>query len=266
MTRAHASTFFFASHVLKPDKRWAAYAIYAFCRHVDDVIDESSGAAPTRDSLMEELERMFSGQSSLAFAPAVAAAATAFSIPRQLFRDLIHGCCLDHQPLAVASFPELAEYCYYVASVVGLMMAKVFGLKDPAAVPRAVEMGVAMQLTNILRDVREDFDRGRVYLPADEMARFGISRGFLQARMVNRQWYDFMRFQIERARAFYTAAEDGIGCLDPGGPRLATRLMAVLYGSILNVIEEQNYDVFSRRAYVPLPQKVRLAVSVWRSR
>lgn len=264
VTRVHASSFYFASHVLKPDKRWAAYAIYAFCRYIDDVIDESAGAAPTRDSLAAELEKIFSGRSALVFAPAVAAAAGAFNIPKQLFLDLIHGCCLDHQPVAIATFSELAEYCYYVASVVGLMMAKIFGLKDATAVPRAVELGIAMQLTNILRDIREDFDRGRIYLPAEEMARFGISRGSLQARLVNRHWFDFMRFQIGRARSFYASAEAGVQFLDPGGPRLATRLMSVLYGNILNVIEARNYDVFSQRAYVPLHHKIRLAIGVWR--
>ncbi len=262
MTRIHASTFYFASHVLRPEKRWAAYAVYAFCRHVDDVIDESSGDMPTRESLEAELDRIFGGQSTLPFAPAVAAAAAAYGIPRQLFSDLIHGCCLDQQPMEVQSFSQLAEYCYYVASVVGLMMARIFGLKDADGVPRAVEMGIAMQLTNILRDVREDFERGRVYLPADELHRHGLTKGSLQARMVNRQWYDFMRFQVDRARQYYASAEQGVDFLDPGGPQLATRLMSRLYAEILTVIEARNYDVFKQRAYVPLHHKVRLAVGV----
>lgn len=260
-TREHARSFHFASVALARPTRRAAFALYAFCRHVDDAIDHADPAtAPTREQLLAELDALLAGTSSLPFGPALATVADTFAIPRAFFADLIEGCARDREPARMANFAELEVYCYYVASVVGLMMAKIFGLQDPAGVPRAVEMGVALQLTNILRDVREDLERGRLYLPADELAAAGLTPADLAQGRTDGPWPTFMRAQIARTRQYYAAGALGLPLLAAGGPRRTASLMARLYAGILDAIEAQQYDIFARRAHVTFAGKVRLAL------
>jgi len=260
-TAHHARTFHFASFALPPGLRRAAYALYAFCRHVDDAIDQvpEGAAVPTREALLADLDALLEGRSTLAFAPAFAAMAHAYDIPRAFFADLIDGCARDREPARMATFAELEVYCYYVASVVGLMMSKLFGLADPAGVPRAVEMGIALQLTNILRDVGEDAGRGRIYLPADELAAAGLDPSHLARGVSGPAWDAFMATQIARTRRYYAAGAQGLPLLATGAPRRTAHLMARTYAGILGAIERQRYDVFSRRAHVPLARKLVIA-------
>lgn len=266
-TRHHAKSFFFASFPLPREKKSAAYAVYAFCRYVDDLLDET----PPEERqgldffarLNEELEALEKGQSQLPFAPAFAEVNRQYGIERKFYLDLIHGCCRDEQPITINNFAELEVYCYEVASVVGLMMSRIFGLPTLAGVHRAVEMGIAMQLTNILRDVGEDYAKGRIYLPADELAGAGLDPANWFQQPDHPAWATFMKGQIERARRYYRAGETGIDLLDNDGSRYTVRLMSRIYGDILRVIEKNRYDVFSRRAYVPTGRKLWIA---WRCR
>jgi phytoene synthase len=206
-------------------------------------------------ALRAALDAMLAGRHPAPFAPAFAAVCREYGIARELCLDLIEGCARDRLPLRLADLAEFEVYCYHVASVVGLMMSRIFGLRDATGLPRAVAMGLAMQLTNILRDVREDFDRGRIYLPAEDLARFGISEDQLRAGRVDANWAALLRFEIARTRAWYAEAELGLPLLDADGSRLTATLMARLYSGILGAIERRRYDVFSARCYVPTWRK-----------
>jgi len=256
-TRAHATSFFFASRLLPAQKKCAAYALYAFCRWVDDSFDEMEAGktAPESTALFVALDEILAGRSTLPFAPAFAATCREYDIERAWCCDLIEGCARDRLPLRLANLAELEIYCYYVASIVGIMMSRIFGLQDAALLPRAVEMGLAMQLTNILRDVREDFERGRIYLPAEDLARFNISEDQLREGRANDNWRALMRFETARARAWYAGAELGLPGLDNDGSRMTARVMERVYAGILTEIERAQGDVFTGRRYVPLWRK-----------
>ena len=262
ITRAHARSFYFSSFPLPRETRCAAFAVYAFCRHVDDRVDDNpdpgKNRAELKAELMNELHAVATGTSALPFAPALAAVNRQYGIDDALYLDLIEGCCLDREKVEIETWPQLELYCYHVASVVGLIMSRIFGLRDGGAAPRAVEMGIAMQLTNILRDVGEDLALGRVYLPREELAALGLDRAFLERGRPDERWRAFMREQIARARDFYRRAEPGVAHLAPPA-RPTARMMARIYAGILDRIEAADYQVFDRRVYVSFPRKLRVA-------
>jgi phytoene synthase len=194
--------------------------------------------------------------------PAFRETAARKKIRRQWFEDLAIGVAGDAGPVDLQKWEELEVYCYRVAGTVGLMMMRVFGLEDESAEPRALDLGRGMQLTNILRDVAEDAAAGRIYLPAQEREAYGVRREDLLAGRPSGRWKEFMRFQVERAREQYRAAEAGISQLAAGGPRLATWLMRELYAGILDPIEASGYDVFARRHALTLGQKIRRGAGV----
>jgi len=238
VTRHHAKSFHFASFHLPAFRRHAAFSVYAFCRYIDDLIDDSSNCIPNRDELVAELNALLDGRSRLPFAPAFQKTVQTFAIPRSVLLQLIEGCCRDREAAALTTFNELEEYCYYVASVVGLMMSPVFGIHDRAALPLAVDMGIAMQLTNILRDVREDFEMGRRYLPQVDLESAGIDLAAeLQGPTPSAAWRDYTLQMISRTRAYYRSGLIGLKALAPDGSRQATRTMAVVYAGILSEIE-----------------------------
>lgn len=247
----------------------ASYAVYAFCRYIDDIIDESAdcgtGAlpedAPTRKVLGASLREIGAGTSSLAFAPAFAEVNRQYGIEDALYLDLIEGCCRDREPVQIDTFHELEEYCYYVASVVGLMMSKIFGLKEPEGVPYAVDMGIAMQLTNILRDVQEDYQMGRIYLPADELSAFNLTSEDFREPGNQEKWKPFIRMQVERAQDYYQRGCSGLKYLEDDGSRKTATLMARIYAGILDVLEARDYRVFGERAYVPTWKKIKIALA-----
>lgn len=268
-TRHHARSFYFASHALPHPKRQAAYAVYAFCRHADDLLDERDVSQPSGQVAYEQelralLNRLYDGsETSLPFGPAFHETIRQFNIPIQPFEDLVHGVCLDQQPIQIRDWPELKNYCYHVASVVGLVMCPILGLQNRDAEAHAIELGIAMQLTNILRDIREDLERGRTYLPADELALFQVTPADLAQGSVTPQFVEFMKFQIERARDFYRRSEAGIPALAADGSQLTVWLMRTIYAGILDEIEQARYDVFSKRAAVSTLRKLRLAWTAW---
>jgi phytoene synthase len=187
----------------------------------------------------------------------------ACSIPRVYFDELAEGCRMDFTIRRYATWKALEHYCYRVAGVVGLMMCRVFGLKDERALEQAVQMGNAMQLTNILRDVAEDWDRGRLYLPADDLARFGLNESAIAERRCDAAFVSMMRFQIERARALYAQAAIGLRQLPDDGSRLTACVMAVVYAGILRAIERQDCNVFAGRAHLTTRQKLLRVHQAW---
>lgn len=261
VTRHHAKSFYFSSFTLPRAKRMAAYAIYAFCRHVDDCIDEAPPEeTPPKSLLLDEARAILEGASPLPFAPAFSEVVRHFRIPFQLIEDLIEGCCRDRiSPVRMPDFRALEEYCYYVASVVGLLMCPVFGLRGREALPQAVDMGIAMQLTNILRDVREDLEKDRIYLPASELELAGIDLpSLIRQGAANDPWRRFMTGQIERTRDYYRRGEKGLRHLENDGSRTTARVMARVYGGILDEIEGSGYENLKTRHYVSLPRKIRI--------
>ena len=267
LTREHARTFYFASHVLGPAVQRDAYAVYACCRSIDDAVDRAAGRgeAVRPEVAGEILARAYGDGGDRAgegWMPAFRETATRKKIRKQWFEDLAVGVAGDAGPVDLQSWEELDLYCYRVAGTVGLMMMRVFGLEEEAVEPRALDLGRGMQLTNILRDVAEDAAAGRIYLPASERAEYGIEKNALLQGKPSGRWWEFMRFQVERARDQYRQAEPGIGQLAAGGPRLATWLMRELYAGILDPIEKSGYDVFSRRHALGLGQKISRGLGV----
>lgn len=277
VTRRHARTFTLASRFLPPEKRRAAFAVYAFCRTIDDIVDDASPGDPAPavaiDAYRLLLVRATEGAPNGPVFRELARAVAQFGIPTSVLHDLITGVARDlHGAARPASWAELAQYCEGVASTVGEMCAYVFGVQgDAGATARAVRyartLGMAMQVTNILRDVGEDAQRGRCYLPADELAAFGLTRedvltgGAALAR--DERWRPLMAFQVGRARALYEAAAPGLSMLASDARRCAVAC-ARGYAAILDAIEEQRYDTLTQRARVPVARRAALLFEVWR--
>ncbi len=263
-TRRHARSFYFASVALPRDKKRAAYAVYAFCRYTDDLVDRAASTTGVEAALRrvgDDFDRMTAGElREPPFAPAFAWAVGRYGIEKEPFLDLLKGVAMDLGPVRIADWPQLRDYCYHVASVVGLMMARIFELRDPAGRERAIELGLAMQLTNILRDVGEDFRLGRIYLPADEMAAHGVTPDDLAATRASPALKRLLRAQAERAREYYRRAEAGIPLLADDGSQFTVWLMRHIYAGILDEIERQDYEVLRRRAATSFGRKLLLAV------
>jgi len=274
LTRLHARSFYLASALLFGARRRAAFALYAFCRRLDDVVDTGpkeglpqrvSGAARVVEALFAagadaDTRLPASGPWEASELAALQDTLRRFCIPKAPFVDLLLGMEMDVHTTRYQRFAELERYCDCVAGTVGLMLCPVLGAHQPAALAAATDLGRAMQLTNILRDAKEDLARGRVYLPEEELQAFGLTVEDLHLGRVDDRMRAFLRWQIARARALYARAAFGIGFLRGFGTRRMVRLMGALYGGILNAIEEQGYDVFSARARVPWQKKLALVV------
>ena len=267
-TRQHARSFYFASVALPRDKKRAAYAVYAFCRYADDLVDRASstvGVDKTLAAISDTFDQMTAGHlREPPFAPAFAWAVSRYGLEKQPFLDLLKGVAMDLGPVNIADWPRLRDYCYHVASVVGLMMAQIFELRDGAGRERAIELGLAMQLTNILRDVGEDFRLGRIYLPADEMQAHGITSADLAATEVSAALKNLLCEYAARARGYYTRAEAGIPLLADDGSQYTVWLMRHVYAGILEEIERLDYEILRQRASTSFARKLVLAGRAWR--
>lgn len=262
LTEQHSRSFYLSSRLLPADKRRAVRALYAFCRVTDDVVDRAAGDAALDLAMWRERLLSSTPDSGDPVILAWTDARLRYHVPQQYVEQLLNGVAQDLSPNRYQTFDELAAYSYGVASTVGLMSMYITGFTSWAAIPYAVKLGVALQVTNILRDVAEDFANGRVYLPIDELHSFGLDESDLAAGRVNDNWRAFMRFQIARNRQLYAEAWPGIGLLNPDG-RFAIGAAADLYQAILDDIESHDYDVFSRRAYVNSWGKLRRLPSIW---
>lgn len=265
ITRQHSRTFYMASALLPPEKRQAARALYAFCRITDDIVDAPSQIPSQKHMTLRAWQEQVMSNNPHAGQPVCLAWADTrarFNIPHGYASQLIEGVARDISQTRYANFAELAEYAYGVASTVGLMAMYITGFQGEDALPYAVRLGVALQVTNILRDVGEDARNGRIYLPQDELARFGVNENDILQGKITPQWQQFMAFQIERNRQLYHESLPGIALLDRDG-RFAIAAAARLYEAILQDIECSNYDVFTRRASVSTLGKIRRLPSIW---
>jgi len=268
ITKQHAKTFYFASHFLPSEKRPAAYAVYALCRISDDTVDADSSSttavAKNLSRIQGSLNAVYDGSPLtddllMAFKQTV----DTYAIPKLYFDELIDGMYMDLNKRTYEDFDELYRYCYKVAGVVGLIMLKIFGSNNPAAETHAVQLGVAMQLTNILRDIREDFQRGRIYLPQIELEKFGLSSDSLSSGVVDAAFKSFMQFQISRARDYFEQSAAGISMITDRRSRFVVCAMKDLYAGILSAIEKNDYDVFSNRAHVSSAGKIAAALRIF---
>jgi phytoene synthase len=281
ITRRHARTFALASRLLPLPKRRAAYALYAFCRVADDLVDQGiercgDGAHSLRAQLkayQQELQAALEGRPSGPIFREVARVVDQYDVPAAPLLELLAGVARDLDVTHYQDWGQLEAYCHGVASSVGEMCTHVFGVAGgPGARSRAVvharTLGVAMQLTNILRDVGEDAKRGRCYLPADDLARFGLTPSDVLGSpriVLDPRWREMMAFQVARARSLYGAAMPGIALLVPDSQRCAAAC-ATGYAGILAAIEAQGYDTITTRARLGRMARVGILWDAWRYR
>ncbi len=273
-----SKTFYWGSLFLPPPKRHAIWAVYALCRIIDDVVDEavnpdtpqaghlSGSSAPKRelDYWRRSLEHIYQhgGTNDGPVQRAWSDMLEHFPVPLAPALELLDGVEMDLTVNRYQTFDELYLYCYRVAGTIGLLTSYIFGYQNDAALQHAVDLGVALQLTNILRDIGEDSRRNRIYLPLDEMERFGYSEDDLMRCIINDAFCELLRFQMARADDYYQRSQPGVSLLSADS-RLAVRLSGTLYRSILDRIHLNNYNVFTIRASVPLKTKIAAASQYW---
>ncbi|MCT0211937.1 MULTISPECIES: phytoene synthase [unclassified Synechococcus] len=271
-TAQWAKTFYLGTLLMPRAKRRAIWAIYVWCRRTDELMDSPQAQALPEDRLAERLDRweertraLFNGQIEDGLDLVMEDTLERFPQPLQPYLDMIEGQRMDLRRRRYASFEELKLYCYRVAGTVGLMTQEVMGLdpaytsapwsEKPDTSQAAVALGIANQLTNILRDVGEDRSRGRIYLPQEDLRRFNYSEADLMAGTVNDNWRQLMAFQLQRARHWFGRSEAGVRWL-AADARWPVWASLRLYRGILDAIERQDYDVFNRRAFVPRGSKL----------
>ena len=271
-TAEWAKTFYLGTLLMPPQKRRAIWAIYVWCRRTDELMDSPEAQARPVSELAERLDQweqrtrdLFAGVVRDGLDLVMRDTLERYPQPLQAYLDMIEGQRMDLQHHRYATFDDLELYCYRVAGTVGLMTQEVMGLDAayttapwsdrPDTSQAAVALGIANQLTNILRDVGEDRARGRIYLPLEDLERFQYSEQDLLAGTLNDNWRALMRFQLERAREWFARSEAGVRWLAPDA-RWPVWASLRLYRGILDVIEQHNYDVFNKRAYVPKAGKL----------
>lgn len=262
ISRQHSRTFFMTSGLLAKEQRQAMRALYAFCRVADDVVDRAPENRAEKFQQWRQRVLEDSPEDDDWVAIAWANTRANHHIPDAYIRQFLDGVARDLTVSRYHTFADLAEYCYGVAATVGLMVMHIIGFCGPEAIPYAVKLGVALQLTNILRDVGEDWANGRFYLPQDELAAYNLSESDIAAGRVDGRWRDFMRFQVQRARDLYAESLPGVACLERHG-RFAITAAGELYRAILDDIEAHDYDVFTRRAFVSDQRKLARLPGIW---
>jgi phytoene synthase len=266
--QAYSRSFYLSARLLPAPKCTAVLALYAFCRQSDNIVDDAAARGIPPATAAAALDAWAAQTRSLAPTagdPVVQAWADVrrrFAIPQALADELLAGVRMDLWHSRYATWGDLWIYCYRVASTVGLMSTYITGAVDRAAINYAIRLGVALQLTNILRDVGEDARVGRIYLPLEDLARFGVAPRDLLAGRMGDGFRALMRFQVARARRLYDAAWPGIALLAPDS-RLGVATAATVYRGILDKIEAADYDVFSRRAHLSGGEKLSLLPGVW---
>ena len=275
ITKTHAKSFYFAAKFLPESKRRPIYALYALCRNVDDEVDEigennEAEAIKAIERWQDKLEEIYETKSETLKTNNEFPVFTAwrdllktYKIPKKLPFELMQGVLMDTHIKRYETFEELYVYCYRVASTVGLMSSEIFGYTELKTLEYAEALGIAMQLTNILRDIKEDAAMGRIYLPQEDLRRFEITEKQIFANEFNENFVKMMKFQIIRAREYYQKAEKGIPLLEKD-TRFTVLLAARIYARILDEIERQNYDVFKKRAHTTFWQKLMMIPKIKR--
>jgi phytoene synthase len=265
ITRQQAKNFYYAFLFLPRPKREAIYAVYAFCRYCDDIADEGQDVATQHTLLQQwraELDRCYAGTPTHPITQALQQVITTYKIPKQYFEELIRGVEMDLTIQRYPTFSDLEQYCYRVASVVGLMCIEIFGYAHAGIQGYARNLGIALQLTNIMRDVKEDAERGRIYIPQEDLRACRYAEGLLLQYRYTAEFVAVMEFQARRAEEYYHKAA---ACLLPGDKAglLAPEIMAGIYQTTLRKIARRRYNVFQGRVSLSAARKVGIALWIF---
>lgn len=270
------TNFFYSFSLLPKEEREAIHTVYAFCRYTDDIVDIDHPVAGAQlgdyssvqrkrerlDRWRREVERCYNGTSTHPIMLPLSAVVNRFSIPQQYLQTLIDGCERDLVQHRYKSFDELKEYCYSVASIVGLICIEIFGYKYDETKEYAVNLGYALQLTNILRDIKADSDNGRIYLPQEDLERFHYSEEELMRNVYNDNFVELMRFESRRAREYYHKARAALRP-DESITMFAAQIMDAIYYRLLEKIEIADYNVFQGKISVSTSHKILIALRLW---
>jgi 15-cis-phytoene synthase len=262
LARREAGNFYHAFRLLPRDQRRAMCALYAFMRVADDLSDAPGDPESKRGPLeawRAQLDRALAGEYTHRLHAALHHAVRTYAIPREYLVAVLDGVCMDLAPVRYDTFADLYGYCYRVASAVGLACIHIWGFADERALKHAESAGIAFQLTNILRDLGEDAGRGRIYLPTEDLARFGYTPEQLSRGERGEAFRALMGFEVARARSYYEASRPLAGLLQPPG-RAVFQVMTRTYRGLLEAIERRDYDVFSRRVRLSKWHKLMLAL------
>jgi phytoene synthase len=270
LTKRSGSNFYYSFLFLPKIRREAMYAVYAFCREVDSVVDEPSPGSDPREALAcrrAELTAMYHPGTSPedTFSPVMACLAAhvrRFDIPQRYFEEVIAGVEMDLSVHRYRTFDELSTYCYRVASAVGLICLRIFGALRPESEAYAINLGIAFQLTNILRDVKSDGHRGRIYLPLEDLARFEVTEQEILNQVDSVRFRELMAFECRRAREFYQRAEAALAATERP-VLLPAEIMRAIYQRILERIEACHYQVFGERITIAPWHRLAMAIQVW---
>jgi len=264
ITRRSSSNFYYAFMLLGSGRRQALYAVYAFCRFIDDIADDSGikDASAMLALWRKELHNVYGGSPTRPISRALAEAVRRFPIPRRHFEEVIDGVEMDLSRTRYATFRELELYCHRVASAVGLICIEIFGYGDPSAHLYAERLGLAFQLTNIIRDVSEDAARRRIYLPLEDLARFQVTEDEILRGIYSSRFIALMEFEADRARGFYREAADALAPEDRA-TLLAAEGMRLIYAALLERIARASFRVLDQRISLSAPYKLYLVGRAW---
>lgn len=270
LNAAHGKTYYLATLLLPPEKRPYVHALYGFARYADEIVDDLSSTLTEQeksdwlhswgDAFIADVQR---GWSDDPVCMAVVDTVRRWDIPREHFDAFLHSMAMDLTVTEYQTYDDLYEYVYGSAAVIGLQMVPILEPTSPEAYDRATDLGVAFQLANFIRDVGEDLDRGRVYLPLDELAHFGVGRQDLEARTLTPAIKQALAFQVQRVRDLEERSRPGVDMLMPTS-RDCINAARVLYCGIVDEVERNDYDVFTKRAKVPLTRRIAVAAPAWR--
>jgi phytoene synthase len=262
---ATGSNFYYSFLLLPSAKRKAIKDVYSFCRILDDIVDEDqAGRDPYAEleAWREEIESCYAGQPSTDFSEELLDSIEEFNLPKQAFLDLIDGMEMDLKWHSYQTFADLREYCYRAASTVGLICIEIFGYESARTREYAVNLGLALQLTNILRDLKEDIGRGRVYIPLEDLEQFGYSEDDLRKNTYNAPFVELMKFEVVRARSYFERADRSLP--DQDRPAMfAAEIMSAIYRELLDQIPAVKYDVFRNRLAIPRSRRMKIAIKIW---
>ncbi|MDP4175080.1 MAG: presqualene diphosphate synthase HpnD [Bacteroidota bacterium] len=260
------SSFYYAFSLLPVEKRDAMNTVYAFCRQTDDLVDNTSDSEEVKFEMLRkwriELENSFKGKSEYQLLNRLAKIISQFNIPVDPFFELIKGMEMDLQKNRYFSYDDLVLYCYRVASTVGLMCIEIFGYKKNSTKDFAINLGLALQLTNILRDVKTDAQNGRIYLPQQDLEKFNYSENELLNNVYNNNFVNLMKYEADRAREYFNKANRSLDFEDKPA-MFAARAMQHIYYKLLQKIEAKNYNIYNNNIRVSKLEKAGIALGVW---
>jgi phytoene synthase len=266
IARKSKSSFYYAFNLLPTEQRDAMNTVYAFCRQTDDIVDESAGTDELKYEKLRkwrmELEKSLNGLSDYPILNKLSGTIQKFNIPLEPFFDLLKGMEMDLQKKRYITFNDLRTYCYNVASTVGLMCIEIFGYRHPSAKDFAVNLGIALQLTNILRDIKKDAEKGRIYLPKEDLEKFNYNESDIFNNTYNENFQRMMKFQVERARYYFDSATASLN-LEDKKAMFAARAMQHIYYRMLNKIVDADYDVYNNQIKISTFKKVGISLGVW---